>query len=45
MEFMNAMQQFKDRTGKAFPSYGEVLGVAETLGYRKSGPVQDLPGT
>lgn len=44
LEFMNAIQRFKDRTGKAFPSYGEVLAVAEALGYRKSKPPQDLPG-
>lgn len=35
MEFMNAMQRFKERTGKSFPSYGEVIKVAMTLGYRK----------
>jgi hypothetical protein len=35
MEFMNAMQRFKMRTGKSFPSYGEVLRIATELGYRK----------
>lgn len=35
MEFMNAMQSFKQRSGKSFPSYGEVIKVAMTLGYRK----------
>lgn len=35
MEFMNAMQGFKERSGKSFPSYGEVIKVAMTLGYRK----------
>jgi hypothetical protein len=35
IEFMNAMQQFKMRSGKSFPSHGEVLRVALTLGYRK----------
>jgi len=35
MEFMNAMQRFKERSGKSFPSYGEVIKVAMTLGYRK----------
>lgn len=33
LEFMNAMQQFKMRTGKTFPTYGEVLRVALELGY------------
>jgi hypothetical protein len=35
LEFMNAMQQFKLRSGKPFPSYGEVLQVAMSLGYRR----------
>jgi hypothetical protein len=35
MEFMNAMQRFKERTGKPFPSHGEVIKVAVALGYRK----------
>ena len=32
---MNAMQRYKERTGKSFPSHGEVLKVAVSLGYRK----------
>jgi len=35
MEFMNAVQRFKEQSGKAFPSYGEVLKVAVRLGYRQ----------
>ena len=35
MEFMNAMQRFKVRSGKSFPSHGEVLMVASELGYHK----------
>lgn len=35
LEFMNAMQRYKVQTGKTFPSYGEVLRVAEQLGYRR----------
>jgi hypothetical protein len=38
LEFMTAMQQFKVRTGKGFPSYAEVLEVVETLGYRRVTP-------
>jgi hypothetical protein len=34
MEFMNAMQRFKECTGKSFPSHGDVLRVAVALGYR-----------
>ena len=35
LEFMNAMQHFKVQSGKSFPSHGEVLRVAFSLGYRK----------
>jgi hypothetical protein len=44
LEFMNAMQQYKVRSGKTFPSFGEVLKVARDLGYRKTGPGDELPG-
>ena len=39
MEFMNAMQRFKVRTGKSFPTHAEVLDVVFALGYRK--PILD----
>jgi hypothetical protein len=32
---MNAVQRFKERTGKSFPTHGEVLKVAAGLGYRR----------
>jgi hypothetical protein len=35
LEFMNAMQRFKEASGKSFPSHGEVLRVAVALGYRR----------
>jgi hypothetical protein len=35
MEFMNAMQRFKEQSGQAFPTHGEVLRVAAKLGYRR----------
>lgn len=35
LEFMNAMQKFKVQSGKAFPTHGEVLQVAYSLGYRR----------
>ncbi|MEW4567666.1 hypothetical protein AB1L88_07325 [Tautonia sp. JC769] len=41
---MNAMQQFKVRSGKTFPSFGDVLGVARSLGYEKSGSGPAEPG-
>ena len=31
---MNAIQAFKNRSGKSFPNYSEVLAVARSLGYR-----------
>ena len=34
MEFMNAMQRFKEDSGKSFPTHAEVLKVAIALGYR-----------
>jgi hypothetical protein len=36
MEFMSAMQRFKELTGKSFPSHGDVIRVAVTLGYRRA---------
>jgi len=36
MEFMSAMQRFKELSGKTFPSYGDVLKVAIMLGYRRA---------
>jgi hypothetical protein len=35
MEFMNAMQRFKEQSGKQFPTYREVIAVAMKLGYRR----------
>ena len=35
MEFMNAMQRYKESSGKSFPTYREVLKVVVGLGYRR----------
>jgi hypothetical protein len=35
LEFMNAMQRFKELSGKTFPTHGEVLKIAIGLGYRR----------
>ncbi len=43
MEFMNAVQRFKEQSGKAFPSYGEVLKIAVGLGYRHVSEETDSP--
>ncbi|MGP0067663.1 MAG: hypothetical protein ACLQGP_29215 [Isosphaeraceae bacterium] len=50
MEFMYAMQRFKELSGKTFPTYGDVLKVAVSLGYRRAVfefdplPADDLGG-
>jgi hypothetical protein len=44
MEFMNAIQRYKELSGKAFPSYGDVLKVAIALGYRKAVDDTTPPG-
>ena len=36
LEFMNAIQTYKQKSGQAFPSWGEVLGVLQSLGYKKA---------
>ena len=36
MEFMNAMQRYKESSGKSFPTYREVIKVVVGLGYRRA---------
>jgi hypothetical protein len=36
MEFMNAMQRYKEISGKSFPTYREVIRVIVGLGYRRA---------
>ncbi|MCX7421019.1 MAG: hypothetical protein NT013_15965 [Planctomycetia bacterium] len=35
VEFMSAMDTYKRRSGRAFPTWSEVLEVVRSLGYRK----------
>jgi hypothetical protein len=42
LEFMNAMQRYKERTGKPFPTYAEVIKVAVSLGYLRPSPDDQL---
>ena len=35
IEFMQAMQEYKQRSGRMFPTWSEVLEVLRSLGYRK----------
>jgi len=41
LEFMNAMHRYKVQSGKQFPTHGEVLRVAMSLGYRRVVSDQD----
>jgi hypothetical protein len=38
LEFMHAMQEYKKRSGRLFPTWSEVLEVLRDLGYRKPDP-------
>ena len=35
IEFMHAMQHYKQQSGRMFPTWSEVLEVLGSLGYRK----------
>jgi len=35
LEFIRAIQVFKERTGKSFPTWSDVLGILRDLGYEK----------
>ena len=35
-EFMQAMQEYKKKSGRMFPTWSEVLEVLQSLGYRKA---------
>jgi hypothetical protein len=35
LEFMQAIQQYKQQSGRMFPTWCEVLEVVQALGYRK----------
>jgi hypothetical protein len=36
-EFIEAIQQYQRASGRMFPTWSEVLEVARTLGYERSG--------
>jgi hypothetical protein len=38
MEFMHAMQEYKYKSGRMFPTWSEVLEVLRNLGYQKERP-------
>ena len=43
MEFMQAMQEYKARSGRMFPTWSEVLEVLHALGYEKSPGAVEAP--
>src|SRR4051812_23317225 len=47
LEFMQAMHDYKQTSGRMFPTWSEVLEVLQTLGYEKpgrpAGPARLLP--
>ena len=40
MEFMFAMNEYKKKSGRMFPTWSEVLEVLRTLGYEKVVPIE-----
>jgi len=38
LEFMRAMHEYKQRSGRMFPTWSEILEVLRALGYRKVAP-------
>lgn len=44
LEFMQAMQKYKQASGRMFPTWSEVLEVLNGLGYRKAGSLKYDPG-
>jgi hypothetical protein len=40
LEFMQAMQEYKRRSGRMFPTWSEVLEVLRELGYSKAAPAE-----
>jgi hypothetical protein len=36
IEFMNAVQEYKRKSGHNFPTWSEVLSILKSLGYKKS---------
>lgn len=42
LEFMLAMNAYKQKSGRLFPTWSEVLEVLQSLGYEKPGGLRDL---
>lgn len=44
LEFLRAMEAYRQVNRRPFPSFTEVLAVAKSLGYRRVEPAGPLPG-
>jgi hypothetical protein len=44
VEFMNALDEYKRRSGRMFPTCSEVLEVIRSLGYVKASPAESVAG-
>ncbi len=44
LEFMNAMHDYKARSGRMFPTWSEVLEVLRSLGYEKAQELAETAG-
>ena len=42
IEFMTAMDEYKRRSGRQFPTWSEVLEVVRSLGYRKTAEPMEI---
>ena len=42
IEFMKAIEAYKAKTGRKFPTWCETLAVARSLGYRKAAPPKQI---
>jgi hypothetical protein len=43
-ELLRAVDEYKRKTRRAFPTYSEILAVVRSLGWRKVEPAGPLPG-
>jgi hypothetical protein len=44
LEFMRAIEEYKHRSGRKFPTWSEVLEVLQSLGYEKATGHRAMPG-
>lgn len=44
-DFMTAIDKYKRDTGRRFPTWCEILAIAEALGWRRVAESQPIPGS